>query len=142
MNLLNYNYRYFRKITNIVDELSLFVIQKEINPDVYSYIYFLHNETIPIDELNNIINQKQVNFISLLETVLDFNEKIVGITSIQTNLYHRNKGYASLLIIISCVVAERFGLDTIELDDDSDNFKKQKNRRFNFRRIRKCSYFI
>jgi len=121
------NYKYFKKITNIVDGLSLFVIQKEINTDVYSYIYFLHNKTIPIDELNNFINLKQVNFVSLLEIIWDFNEKNIGIIFIQTNFNHRNKGYGSLLIIMSCIIAERFGLDTIELDDASDNFKKQKN---------------
>jgi hypothetical protein len=44
-----------------------------------------------------------------------------------TCLNQRNKGYASLLIIASCIISERFGLDTIELDDCSDNFKKKNN---------------
>ena len=131
MNLLNNNYRYFRKIHNIVDGLTLFVIQKEIisdnNDGLYSYIYFLHNKTIPINELNSLINNKKLNLLSLLDTIWDFNEKKVGILGIHTSLNQRNKGYASLLIIISCIIAEKFGLDRIELDDCSDNFKKEKN---------------
>ena len=79
MNLLNNNYRYFRKIHNIVDGLTLFVIQKEIisdnNNGLYSYIYFLHNKTIPINELNSLINNKKLNLLSLLDTIWDFNEK-------------------------------------------------------------------
>jgi hypothetical protein len=128
---LNNNYRYFRQIHNIVDGLTLFVIQKEIitddNDGLYSYIYFLHNKTIPINELNSLINDKKLNLLSSLDTVWDFNEKKIGILGIHTSLNQRNKGYASLLIVISCIIAERFGLDIIELDDCSDNFKKQKN---------------
>ena len=45
---LNNNYRYFRQIHNIVDGLTLFVIQKEIitddNDGLYSYIYYIHYE--------------------------------------------------------------------------------------------------
>jgi hypothetical protein len=128
---LNNNYRYFRQIHNIVDGLTLFVIQKEIITDdsdgLYSYVYFLHNKTIPINELNSLINDKKLNLLSSLDTVWDFNEKKIGILGIHTSLNQRNKGYASLLIVISCIIAERFGLDIIELDDCSDNFKKQKN---------------
>ena len=63
MNLTN-NYRYFRQIPNIVDGLTLFIIQKEIitedNDGLYSYVYFLHNKTIPINELNSLINNKKL----------------------------------------------------------------------------------
>jgi hypothetical protein len=129
MNLLNNNYRYFRNINNIVDGLTLFVIQKEIitDEDTYSYVYFLHNKTIPINELNNLINNKQLNLLSSLDTIWDFKEKTVGILGMHTCLNQRNKGYASLLIIASCIISERFGLDTIEFYDCSDNFKKKNN---------------
>ena len=74
-------YNYFRIINNVINDLSLFIIQKRVkcknNNDLYSYIFFLDNKFYDIDELNNILFIKESTYKSpsLLETLFDFKEK-------------------------------------------------------------------
>ena len=130
-------YLYFRKINNVTDDLSLFIIMRRIthdddNNDLYSYIFFLRpaNEIlIHINEINKILLDKKfkIKFPSILETVWDFTENIISVTSIVTDNKYRNRGLGSLLMISCAYIAEHFGLKSIELDDMTDNFRKSNN---------------
>ena len=130
-------YRYFRIINNVTDDLSLFIKMKRITHDndehnLYSYIFFLRpaNENlIPINDINKILLDKKIKikFSSVLETVWDFTENVISVTSIVTDNKYRNRGLGSLLMISCAYIAEHFRLKSIELDDMTDNFRKSNN---------------
>tara|TARA_B100000586_G_C20044773_1_gene399311 strand:+ start:113 stop:682 length:570 start_codon:yes stop_codon:yes gene_type:complete len=130
-------YLYFRKINNVTDDLSLFIIMRRIthdddNNDLYSYIFFLRHANerlIHINDINKILLDKKfkIKFPSILETVWDFTENIISVTSIVTDNKYRNRGLGSLLMISCAYIAEHFGLKSIELDDMTDNFRKSNN---------------
>jgi hypothetical protein len=126
-------YNYFRIINNIIDDLSLFIIQKRIksqnNKNLYSYIYFLDNKLYDIDELNNLLFIKESTYKppSMLETLWDFEDKVITVTWIETIEEYKNKGLSSLLFICAAYIAEQFNLEVFELDDASDRFRKLDN---------------
>ena len=126
-------YNYFRIINNVINDISLFIIQKRVkcknNNDLYSYIFFLDNKFYDIDELNNILFIKESTYKSpsLLETLFDFKEKTVTVTWVETIVEYQNKGLSSLLFICAAYIAEQFNLDVFELDDASDKFRKSDN---------------
>jgi hypothetical protein len=127
------SYNYFRIINNIIDDLSLFIVQKEIknkdDQDLYSYIFILDNKQYNIEELNNLLMNKEstYKFPCILETLWFFNEKSVTVTWIETDEIYKQKGLSSLLFICAAYIAEQFNLEIFELDDASDNFRKSNN---------------
>jgi hypothetical protein len=109
---------------NIQKPLNLFSlkIQKNINDEnIYNYILYIGKEYLTLDEFKINVN----NLPAYIEVCCDLNDNTIIILYLNSTI--KGKGYATLLLFNVIQMALEDGIINIQLDDVSDNYRKQDN---------------
>ena len=115
------------KTFTIFDDLYL-CIAKEKMRRCYNVIYFINNEIIPVNDINDLLCNSNID--DKVNSYLDTNwyeDKSVEIKWVETNPQCRNNGFASLLIYscaLECIVQN---IKHIKLEDMTSNHSSQNH---------------